>query len=176
MPTALIQRWNVQKYCEDFPVYPDGKTGSMIHCNDGTWDMLIGIDDSFSEAFLQGGPMGFSCDLASFPVLYKERWRNVIEAYKQDRGFYQRATARILVDTASIIVIEYADEDLAQCVIQIFTKTAYAQELLIYPAVCPEVQYRVGDAVRSGTSILEDGILVNTLKQNAGATVKLTKI
>ena len=23
MPSALIQRWNVQKYCEEFLIYPD---------------------------------------------------------------------------------------------------------------------------------------------------------
>ncbi|MBR7098462.1 MAG: alpha-galactosidase, partial [Clostridia bacterium] len=132
MPSALIQRWNVQKYCEDFPVYPDKKTGRMIHCNDATWDFLIGVQDSFSEAFMKGGPMGFSCDLDAFPTEYKKRWSDVIAQYKQDRDFYKDATARILIDSDGIIVIEYADTAVDRCVLQIFTKTAYARAIVLY--------------------------------------------
>ena len=90
MPTGLIERWNVQKYCEDFPAYPQKNRGRMIHCNDATWSFLIGVEDSFSEAFMHGGPMGFSCDIDAFSGEYKKRWSDVITQYKQDREFYKK--------------------------------------------------------------------------------------
>lgn len=176
MPTALIQRWNVQKYCEDFPVYPNKKTGRMIHCNDGTWDFLIGIDDSFSEAFMQGGPMGFSCDLVGFPEVYKERWKSVIARYKMEREFYMKAVARILVDADDITAIEYSNENLELCVIQIFTRVTHAMEFVLYPIVSVDAKYCYEDSILSGTDILNNGIFVTALEKNACKTIRLKKI
>lgn len=175
MPSALIQRWNVQKYCEDFPVYPDKKTGRMIHCNDATWDALIGVHDSFSEAFMQGGPMGFSCDLDAFAPEYKKRWSDIIAQYKHDRDFYKDATARILVDSDSIIAIEYADKTFNQCVIQLFTKTVYAHSLLLHPTIDEKAMYLQGDMVADGKTVAKDGVLVQNLKDNSCQILKLIK-
>jgi len=175
MPSALIQRWSVQKYCEDFPVYPDKRTGRMIHCNNGTWDFLIGVQDSFSEAFMLGGPMGFSCDLHGFPPEYKKRWSDIIAQYKRDRGFYKDATARILVDSDSMIVIEYADKTFNQCVIQLFTKMPYARDIVLYPAVCPDAEYLCGDSILSGKDIVENGISIQKIRDNSCQTLKMVK-
>ncbi|MBE6552869.1 MAG: alpha-galactosidase, partial [Ruminococcaceae bacterium] len=175
MPSALIQRWNVQKYCEEILVYPDKKTGRMIHCNDATWDALIGVHDSFSEAFMQGGPMGFSCDIDAFPPEYKKRWSDIIAQYKHDRDFYKDATARILVDSDSIIAIEYADKTFNQCVIQLFTKTTYAREIVLYPAVCSEAEYLYGDSILLGKDIMENGILIQKLNDNTCQILKMVK-
>lgn len=176
MPSALIQRWNVQKYCEDFPTYPDKKTGRMIHCNDGTWDFLIGVQDSFSEAFMQGGPMGFSCDLVAFPTEYQKRWSDVIAQYKKDREFYKHATARILVDSDGITVLQYADTKLKECILQIFTKTTYAREIILYPIVDKTQKYSYQDKILSGKDICENGILADHLNQNSTWTIKLVRI
>ena len=175
VPSALMERWNVQKYCEDFPLYPNQRVGRMIHCNNGTWDFLIGIDDSFSEAFLKGGPMGFSCDIDAFPAEYKNRWSDVIAQYKQERSFYKDATARILVDSDSIIAIEYADRALERCEIQVFCKVTHAQEIVVYPAVCADAQYHCGELMLSGKDIRENGILFDSLCQNACHTICLMK-
>ena len=180
MPTGLIERWNVQAYCEGLnPSYHKrtlSKTaGRIIHCNNATWEFIIGIEDSFSEAFVHGGPMGFSCDINAFPTEYKKRWSDVIAQYKRDREFYKEATARILVDTDSIIVIEYADKTFDLCVLQIFTKTIYTQVLDLYPAVCEEAKYSYGDVLLSGKDIKENGILVNGLRENCCMVLKLVK-
>ena len=175
MPSSLIQRWNVQKYCDDFLVYPGKRMGRMVHCNNGTWDFLIGINDSFSEAFMHGGPMGFSCDINAFPIEYKKRWSDVIAQYKRDRAFYKDATARILVDSDSIIVIEYADKAMDRCVIQIFTKTTYAREIVLYPSVHSEEQYRCGELLLSGKDIKENGILIKNLSDNSCRVLNIIK-
>ena len=177
MPTALIERWNVQKYCRDLPVtYSNRKTGAaggMLHTNNGTWSYLVGIRDSFSEAFVQGGPMCFSCDLDGFSDEYKERWRCVIAQYKQDRDFYRTATARILVDSESVIAIEYADPAFRTCRIQVFTKTVYANELILYPTVDERATYSCQDTERTGAEIAENGLLVYPLADNSCTVLEL---
>lgn len=174
LPTCMIERWTVQKYCESFPVYQGEPNGRMIHCNNGTWDFLIGIQDSYSEEFAKGGPMAFSCDLSSFSPEYKARWSEVIAQYKRDRDFYRKATARILVESHPITVIEYADPDLNRCRVQVFARTTYADELVIFPAVDGNLSYTYGDQSLTGKDILENGILVRPLKQNSCLVVELT--
>lgn len=175
MPTGLIERWNVQKYCENFPVYDGKAKGRMIHCNDAKWDFLIGVDDSFSEHFAIGGPMGFSCDIAAFPQKYQNRWTEVIKEYKAQRDFYKTATVRILIDTEAVTAIQYSDVKLNTCIIKLFTKTVYANELIIYPVVENSFNYQYNDTVLKGRKIKEDGIFITSLQPNSCLEIKLTR-
>lgn len=175
LPTGLIERWNVQKYCKNIPVYGEKMEGKLIHCNDATWSFLIGIRDSFSEAFMQGGPLGFSCDIAGFPKKYKSRWKKVIEKYKKERDFFAKATARILVDIESIIVIEYADELFNKCVVQIFTKNVYAKNLIIYPVLEKDAIYVKDKEKIAGSRIMEEGLFIDRLENNSCVTITLKK-
>lgn len=175
MPPSLLERWNVQKYCENIPIYGRAPEGRMIHCNDGTWESLIGIDDSFSEEFMKGGPLGFSCDIASFPEKYKTRWSEVIRGYKKKRDFFAKATARLLVDSDSVVAIQYSDTELRECYIQVFTKTVYADGLIIYPAVDKDAVYTDGERELSASEIIEDGIYIKGLGNNRCVSVTLLK-
>lgn len=176
MPTALIERWNVQKYSEGFPRcgYTEN-VGVMFSCNNATWDFIINVDDSFTEGFLTGGPVGFSCDIADFPKKYKERWKELIAKHKQDRDFYMQASARILVDTEDIIVIQYADCDLTRSIIQIFTKTTYADNLIVYPVISEKDRYQTDGRELDGKDIMENGLYVQHLQNNCCRTIELIK-
>lgn len=176
MPTACIERWNVQKYADGFPRYGHKeKVGVMFNCNNGTWDSIVAVDPSFAEGFLYGGPMGFSCDLSAFPEVYVERWKEIIARYKKDRDFYQFASARILVDSPALSVIEYADADLTHCEIQIFTKTNHAHHILLYPVVNQNAMYRYDEELIKGEDILKDGILIHPLQNLSCQIFKLTQ-
>lgn len=176
MPTSLIERWNVQQYCDGFNVYDKGIQGKMIHCNDATWDTVVGVDDSFSEEFLKGGPMGFSCDIAAFPEKYKARWRDVIAEYKKEREFYMTASARILTDSDSLIAIEYSDKNFSKCVIQVFTKTVRAADIILYPALDLNASYLYNGETVAAREISEDGISVLGIKSNACRVIRLEKL
>lgn len=176
MPTGLIDRWNAQRYCEGFPVYQGGTTGKMIHCNDALWEFLIGVRDSFSEGFMLGGPLGFTCDIDAFPAEYKERWSAIIAQYKKDREFYMNATARILVDTDSVIVIQYSDVELNRCVIQTFFKATHTYKLLICPIVDSSKSYVYLDQTYSGEELLENGLLIDHFKTNSCHTIELNRV
>ena len=176
MPTALIERWNVQKYCQGFPRYGvEEPVGVMMSCNNATWDFILNVDDSFTKAFINNGPIGFSCDLDSMPDSYKEMWKTHIAEFKKNRDFYMTATARILVDTEDIVVIQYADPDLNRCVVQLFTKRSYASRLTVYPAVDSLGEYTANEELRSGQDLLENGIIFKDLQDNCCQTVEMIK-
>ena len=176
LPTGLIERWNVQKYAEDFLEYGNKeKIGRMLSCNNGTWDFIITVKDAFTKGFLTGGPMGWSCDL-DVPDTYKALWKEWIARHKENREFYKNAVARILVDTDAITVLEYADSAQNRCLIQVFTKTVYARNLIVYPWVCQDAKYRVGDEVLCGKDLAENGILLDDLLENDCRTIELIKV
>lgn len=177
MPTALIERWNVQRYAEGFPRYgAEGPVGVLFSCNDATWEQMTNVDPSFSEQFINGGPIGFSCDLTALSPEYRERWKAHIARFKEDRGFYMGATGRILADRPELTAIQYADPALERCVIQLFTKTVYAPDLILYPAVDPEADYRWNEEILSGKELLENGIRFSSLKDLHCYTAELFKI
>ena len=177
LPTGCIERWNVQKYCEGFLEYGNpNPVGKMIHCNNATWDFLIGVQDSFSEEFMRGGPFGFSCDIDSFSQKYKERWKEIITYYKKERDFFSSATARILIDNQSMIAIEYADVDLKKCYIQVFVKTVYSQDIIVYPVLNSSREYRYEDRKGLGYEFMEDGILIENLCNNSCITLSIEAV
>ena len=177
MPTALIERWNVQKYCEGFPRYEsNGPVGVMFSCNDGTWDFILNVDDSFAKQFINAGPIGFSCDLLALPAAYKASWKAHFRQLKENRAFYLQATARILVDSEDIIAIEYADPQLNRCIIQLFTKTTHAAKLIVYPVLDPHGTYRMENKSFSGELLHEEGILFDKLEDNHCYTAELFRI
>jgi len=173
MPTCLIERWNVQKWCEGFPVYQEPMRGRMIHTADATWDGLVGVKDSFSEEFVKGGLMGFSCGISDFPNEYKKRWAEVIAEYKAERDFYISATARILAEGDGLTVIEYASPLLDKIVIQAFATVSRVRELWIYPAVDPRKIYLTDGEKISGAQILENGIRLSAVPNYGCAVLRL---
>ena len=176
MPTGLIERWNVQKGLENTPVYGQKLKPRMIHTNDGLWTTIVGVNDCFSENFMLGGPMGFSCDINAFPEEYKTRWKEVIAQYKQDREFYRTATARILIDDPEMIGLEYADKNLDRCVIQIFTKQSYASDLIIYPVVDKAATYSYQGTKLTGEEILKDGLYIKDMTDYACVCLEIRKV
>ena len=177
MPTALIERWNVQQYSEGFPRYGHKEhVGVMFSCNNGTWDFILNVDDSFTKGFINSGPIGFSCDLVALPQSYKEMWKEHIAVFKKNRNFYQTATARILIDTDDIIAIQYADSDINRCIIQLFTKTIYATDLIVYPVLDTKSYYMKGDEKLKGEALCENGIRFAWLEDNHCYTAELLKI
>ena len=182
MPTALIERWNVQTFCDGFPQETSAELRRLpISCNNATWDYVMNVSPQYTYAFLTGGPLGFSCDIASFPDDYKTELKTFIAKYKAERVFYQTATARVLVDEKDIVVLEYADVALQKCDLQIFTKLVYTEGIRIYPAVDKTATYELGGVRLSGAELAEDGLYIggvaeNGLKDNDCVCVTLTKV
>ena len=62
MPGSLIERWNVQKYCDGFPIYGSDKwQGLMLTCNNSVFDYVLNVKEAYTLAFLSGGPISPDC-------------------------------------------------------------------------------------------------------------------
>ena len=176
MPTSLIERWNVQKFCDGFISYGNRqKVGKMLTCNDATWESVVSVDDSFTQAFLTGGPVGFSCDISNIPEEYKTKWKNFILEYKHNREFYISAAAKVLVDNNDVVVIQYMNEDLSKNVIHVFVKNANIKNLVIYPEVNPCFMYKYNNESILGNDISQSGVMMCELKNNYSHIFELNK-
>ncbi|MBQ7246704.1 MAG: alpha-galactosidase [Lachnospiraceae bacterium] len=176
MPTALIERWNVQKYCEGFPkVKTDEWQGLMLSCNNSSFDFVLNVKDEYNLAFLTGGPLGFSGDIAAYPAEYKARYREFISRYKTERSFYLTANARILIDTEDIIAIEYSDSGFNRCILQFFTKYPYTNLLTLYPAVDADADYIYEGRRITGRELTEQGIFIEKFSYNDCREIDLKK-
>ena len=177
LPSALIERWCVQKYCDGFLQYGQAeKVGRMLYCNNGTWDQLITVSDDYVKAFMMGGPIGFSCDIANLPQHYKDFWRTAIAEFKKDREIYAQGTARVLVDNDGIIVIEYADKQLRKCIIQVFAQRTHTTDMIVYPVVDVTAGYIWNGESLKGVEIKENGITVDGIMENSCVIIYLIKV
>lgn len=177
MPTSLIERWNVQKYCDGFPkVRSDKWQGFMLSCNNSAFDFVLNVKDEYNLAFLSGGPLGFSGDIAAYPQEYKEKFRDFIAGYKQDREFFITAEARILIDTEDIIAIEYSDASFDRCIIHFFTKLPYTNLLTVYPVVDKTASYQLDEQLLTGAQLAQEGIFLEKFLCNDCRTIELRKV
>ena len=176
MPTSLIERWIVQKYVDGVPRYGfKDRQGMMINCNNATWESVISVSDAFNEAFMTGGPIGFTCDIVSFPTEYKQKWKTAIEKFKKDRDFYKTALTKILIDEEDITAIEYFDKNYSRCIVRVFTKVTYASDLKVYPVVDASLEYRYLNNRINGKNIVDDGVMINDIKNNDCVTLEFIK-
>ncbi len=176
LPSVLIERWCVQKYCEGFLEYGNKeKVGRMVYCNNATWDHVINVRDNYEKAFMTGGPIGFSSDLAALPERYKQFWKDAIAEFKADREVYANGTARILADDENLVAIEYADKTLEKCIVQVFTKDVHATDVTLYPALDETAAYSVNGEKRCGKDIKENGLLVEGLLDNDCKIIRFIK-
>ncbi len=174
MPPACIEKWNVQTFCEGFPEYKKTELRTLpISCNNATWDYVLNVSDAYTFAFLSGGVIGFSCNIADFPATYKQKLKAFLTEYKEKRSFFANATLRVLSDTENITVLEYASEDLSHVEIQVFTKLVYQERLTVYPILDKMQSYTYNEKTVTGNELAEDGITVSALKDNDARVIVL---
>ena len=177
LPPALIERWCVQQYGDGFPVCGGAPVGKMLQCSNALWDYVVGVNDTFTEGFLTGGPMCFSCDVAGWPEDYKARYREIIAAYKKERDFFMNASASLIADGAGITAIEYFDADYKKLVLQVFTGNAfYSQDIRICLHADANAKYRFSGENTEGSDLCEDGILITDMHKNCCKTFVFEKI
>ncbi len=177
LPSSYIERWSVLKWCDGFPWYSHNEDhGYLLTCHGATWGNVEIVSDAHLLGYMTGGPIGFSCDIASFPGEYKEKFKAHIASFKEDRAFYMNARTHLIADSPSIIAIEYSDNDYSRCIIKVFTKQTHAAELTIYPVLDTASVYRFGETEYSDAALAEDGIRIGGLKHNDCVTLELVKI
>lgn len=167
LPPQGFERWvavhslgGFEPFYRSFSEYNGDNTERMVACGDAIWRHIVGIQPSYLEGYMTGGPIGFSCDLTLLSASVRNRFKEFIAKIKQDRAFWMTAVARILCDTETVTAFQYSDVELSKVVVQLFTDHSEQESFRVYPVVNEEKTYRVNDSIISGRKIAEEGIVL----------------
>ncbi len=162
MPPQWIECWAVICSAKGTPSPYSRKNeyaDKLIACDDALWDRVAGVQGDFLKGFLTGSPVGFSCDLTTFDEKLFADLKKFVTEFKKDREFFKNAVCRILTDTDSMLVLEFADEELSEARIIIFTKKARQNNICVFPVLDENAEYVLPDGkVRGAKDISENGI------------------
>lgn len=170
MPPQGFERWisahSIDGYKDFYRCFEGsnrGKLERMVACGDAVWHHLVGIQESYLDGYMTGGPVGFSCDLRLWSEDALAHAKEKIAQIKKEREFWKTAVARILCDTKSVTTFQYSDVKLNKLVVQLFTGETMQQTFRVYPVVDETKSYRLADGtVMSGSRIAAEGIGITT--------------
>lgn len=167
MPPQMIEKWAaIQSVCDFGHYCTEGAREKIIAANDALWQDVRGINESCLEGFLTGGAVCFSCDLNSFSDELFLSLKNFVAQFKKERDFWRTAVCRILVDTESVLVLEYSDRNFEKAELLVYTNRIRQSSLLIYPKLDGASSYRLnGGEIQKGALAEARGIEV-TLEGN----------
>ena len=172
---SSMDKYDVRIYSGEFPQYRNAEKAVLpMSCHGASWEYVINVHESFTHAFLQGGGIGFSCDIASYPQKEKDALRCMIAEYKKNEEFFKNAEMRILHDNQNITILQYSDKELDKNIIHVFCKSIFQHKLTVYPFVCENEDYKCGEMVLSGASIRKNGIEID-VKENRCYTIECKK-
>ena len=178
MPPQLIDKWAViESVCDFKHGYGDASKERLFCSNDATWGEVRGLEPSYLEGFLTGGPLGFSCDLNSLSETVTSSLKDFIARFKDDRAFWNRAVCRILTDTDSVLVLEYCDMAYERAEIVVFTNRIRQKSITVYPYVNWTSTYCVdGTKIMTGAEIDSEGIVIQLQGNFRSASVQLQRV
>ncbi len=178
MPSCLLERWGVWTYSNPIPnVHEEGFVDQVLPliCNNATWENIAAVSEDYIHGFLQGGPMGISCDIASFPQENKDKLKALISEYKVTREFYKAACTHILLDDKNMVALQYNDKDETEVVIRLFAKNKYQPHITLYPAL-KSGKYEYEGKVYTVEELKANGITFKDTVDFNCYTAKLKKV
>ena len=178
LPPQMIDRWATVQSVSDFKqYYEDNLQEKIISTNDATWNDVRGVNQSYLEGFLTGGPIGFSCDLNSLSETVVKDLKYFVAQFKKDRDFWKKAVCRILADTESVLVLEYSDMEFDKIEVLVYTNRVRQHNIVIYPKLDKDAIYRLnGKDMISGAQIDLEGIDVVLGKNFTTRRIMLERI
>lgn len=175
LPSAM-QKWDVRLFAGGFPQYGTTEKAVLpLSCHNATWDSIINVDQSYTYAFISGGVMGFSANIADYPESEKKQLKELIAKYKTQREFYKNAVLRILHDAPNIVVLQYSDVAFKQSILHIFCRELYQSKITVYPVLDAKHNYTVQDETLSGEDIMDLGITVDVQENHCKEILILEK-
>ncbi len=172
---CYIEKYDVRRFFEGFPKYSEQTLVTLpISCNGSTWRNVHNVTSRYTHAFLTGGPLGFSTDIAGYPEEEKALLKEAVKKFKIDREFYITAEMRIIHDASDVTVIQYSDNKLDRVLVQIFTNIPLQETVPVYPVVEMGADYTLGEETLSAEEIISNGITVG-IKEIDCVTLDLRK-
>lgn len=157
LPPQCIEKWAVINSIENFePSCYCNETEKIISTNDGTWNSVVGVNQSFLKGFLSGGPIGISCDLNALSDKLLDELTEHIAMFKREREFWQNAVCNILIDTEKILALEYMTASRVKVIV--YTYKVSQESVYVYPKIDANDTYHYRGKVLSGSEIVKNGI------------------
>jgi len=169
LPPQAMERWVcVHSLPEYNDFYSNFEKSShvlehMVACGDAVWKNIEGVQQSFMDAYMTCGPIGFSCDLSLLSENAYAHFKEFIAKVKENRDFWMKAVARILCDTPTVTAYQYSDMALDRVVVQVIIDRSKQDRFVVHPVLDENASYRIEDGtVRTGHEIAEEGIEFTT--------------
>ena len=174
MPPRLLDRWIVARTVANIQPDYGGKDSRLIACDNGTWTQLRSVWPDYLDAFMTGGPVGFSCDLTAYSPADLGHFAETLANFRQDDAFWRRAVGRLLCDTPSLAAIQYDDLTLDDVRLVVLCDNLRQKSTMLHPVLTPGADYLVDGRRRSSADLAANGVVVKTRIYH-GATVRLLK-
>jgi len=162
LPPCHMEKWDVRRFVGEFPDY--GRRALIarpLSCNGASWDNVLTVTPRYTHAFLTGGPIGFSTDIAGYPDEEKRALKEHIRRFKKDRDFYMHARMRILYDSEDITAVEYCDASFDRIIVQVFTNIVHQGSVTVYPAADISRVYRCEGREMTGGELNAEGLTLS---------------
>lgn len=173
MPPQWIERWATVFSLENFmPTYEGHPQEKIIATDDATWTEMRSIGLPFLKAFLTGGPIGFSCDLTKLSAATRAELKALVEEIKANRPFWDQAECRVLIDSPTVLALEFCDKNFARAEVLIYTFRLTQRCVTVFPVLDPSGNYSMNGETVKAEVLKEDGLNV-TLPGRYGA-VRIT--
>ena len=176
VPPCYVEKYDVRRFFDGFPnFYGQSLVSLPMSCDGSTWARVHNVTCRYTHAFLTGGPLGFSTDIAGYPEEEKTALREAVKKFKEDREFYSRAEMRIIHEALGITAIQYSDEALDRVLVQIFTNVTLQDSITVYPVVEEGAFYKLGEQTLSSEEINANGIKVADYRDADCVSLELIK-
>lgn len=167
LPPSNMEKYDTRLFSNIFPKYGVSEKATLpLSCDGATWEAVVTVSEEFTQAFIKGGVMGFSANIASYPESVKESLKKLISGYKKDRDFYINAQLRILYRSPDIITLQYSDYNFNRIIIHAFARYAHVREISVFPAVSDGVYMDSQGKELAATNIRAQGITVPVYDNN----------
>ena len=171
LPPRCIDRWITARSLEK--VQPDytGKDLRLLAADDATWTFVRSFDPSYFDAFTDGGPIGFSCDLTAFSPEHLAHFRRSVDEHRRLGEFWRTAVWRILCDSPNVTVFQSSDEQLREVHVLAFSECPSQESVRVHPVLAAGTDYMLDGRRRSAAELLRDGLAVPVGRWNAREVV-----
>jgi len=178
MPPRALENWvSVCSLQNQTPSTTDA-ADVTVTAGDRGWRHVESITEDFLRHSMWGGPMSVSCDLTRLSPALRQSLAERAALIKTQRDYWRTAEARILIDTAAMLALQFSDEALSDLRIYLYAGAPLTQNAVtVFPVCDPDTVYADAEGVEyTGQSLMEEGLRIPMKANRDAAEVLLKKV
>ena len=172
MPPQWLNSWISVCSAEKFS-YAYGTNemeDKLFATNDATWTNVVSVSFDYLEGFMKGRSVALSFDLTRLSEEVFEKLKAYISEFKNERDFWKNAVCHILVDTKTMLVLEFRNADFSKIEIVAFSGKSKQDNICVYPVLDKDTEYEM-----DGKVISENGIDIPITMPHTARIIRIKK-